>query len=73
MGLSLARGGGECGGRAQGAGHAEGQVFVLDETHSLIALKNSVETRQTPADELIAHSEGDWAGDVTRVFGAYSY
>jgi glutamate--cysteine ligase len=27
----------------------------------------------TPADELIARYEGAWAGDVTRVFGEYSY
>jgi glutamate--cysteine ligase len=47
--------------------------LVPDETHFLNALKESLETGVTPADELIARFEGDWAGDVTRVFGEYSY
>jgi glutamate--cysteine ligase len=47
--------------------------LVPDETHFLGALKESVESGQTLADELIARFEGDWAGDVTRVFGEYSY
>nr|MCU0856506.1 glutamate--cysteine ligase [Paracoccaceae bacterium] len=47
--------------------------MIPDETHFLNALKESVETGRTPADELIARFEGDWGGDVTRVFGDYSY
>ncbi len=47
--------------------------LVPDETHFLNALQESVETGQVPADELISHFESDWGGDVTRVFGAYSY
>ncbi|MGI1662854.1 glutamate--cysteine ligase [Palleronia sp. KMU-117] len=47
--------------------------LVPDETHFLNALKESVETGQTPADELIARFVGDWNGDVTRVFAEYSY
>ncbi len=47
--------------------------LVPDETHFLNALKDSIETGMSPADELIAHYEGDWHGDVTRVFGEYSY
>ncbi len=47
--------------------------MVPDETHFLNALKESVETGRTPADDLVARYEGDWAGDVTRVFGDYSY
>jgi glutamate--cysteine ligase len=47
--------------------------LVSDETHFLNALKDSVESGQAPADELIAKFEGDWNGDVTRVFGEYSY
>ena len=47
--------------------------MIPDETHFLNALKETVETGQTQADELIARYEGEWAGDVTRVFGEYSY
>jgi glutamate--cysteine ligase len=47
--------------------------LVPDETHFLDALKESVATGRVPADELIARYAGDWAGDVTRVFGEYSY
>jgi glutamate--cysteine ligase len=32
-----------------------------------------VESGKTQADELIEHYHGDWNGDVTRVFEAYSY
>ena len=47
--------------------------LVPDETHFLNALQESIETGNTPADELIEHYHGDWNGDVTRVFEAYSY
>ena len=47
--------------------------LVPDETHFLNALKETVETGQTPADEMIAHYKGDWGGDLTRIYGAYSY
>ncbi|WP_417254547.1 glutamate--cysteine ligase [Celeribacter sp.] len=47
--------------------------MIPDETHFLSALKDSLETGQSPADELIERFEGDWNGDVTRVFGEYSY
>ncbi|WP_417249758.1 glutamate--cysteine ligase [Celeribacter sp.] len=47
--------------------------LVPDETHFLNALKDTIETGQAPADELIERFEGDWNGDVTRVFGEYSY
>ncbi len=47
--------------------------LVPDETHFLNALRETIETGITPADELIAKYEGEWAGDVTRVFGEYSY
>ena len=46
---------------------------VPDETHFLNALKEIVETGRTPADELLARYQGDWGGDVTRVFAEYSY
>ena len=47
--------------------------LIPDETHFLNALQESVESGQVPADELIARYQGDWEGDVTRVFGEYSY
>lgn len=47
--------------------------LIPDETHFLNALQESLETGQTPADELIGRYETDWDGDVTRVFGEYSY
>jgi glutamate--cysteine ligase len=47
--------------------------LVPDETHFLNALKDSLESGQAPADELIAKFNGEWNGDVTRVFDEYSY
>ena len=47
--------------------------LIPDETHFLNALQESVSAGQSPADELIAKYEGAWNGDVTRVFGEYSY
>ncbi|MGH1464404.1 MAG: glutamate--cysteine ligase [Cognatishimia sp.] len=47
--------------------------LVPDETHFLNALKESIETGKTPADELLEHYHGDWNGDLTRIYGEYSY
>ncbi|MHA6326235.1 glutamate--cysteine ligase [Roseivivax sp. CAU 1753] len=47
--------------------------LLPDETHFLNALKDSLETGETPADELIRRYNSDWDGDVTRVFQEYSY
>jgi len=47
--------------------------LVPDETHFLNALQESLEDGAGPADELIGKFTSDWAGDVTRVFGEYSY
>ncbi len=47
--------------------------LVPDETHFLNALQESLESGEVPADELIRRFETDWDGDVTRVFGEYSY
>lgn len=46
---------------------------VPDETHFLSALQETVETGLTPADELLAHYNGDWNGDLDRIYDAYSY
>jgi glutamate--cysteine ligase len=47
--------------------------LIPDETHFLNGLKESVEAGRTPADELVERFQGDWGGDVTRVFAEYSY
>lgn len=47
--------------------------LVPDETHFLNALKESIETGKTPADELLEHYHGDWNGDLSRIYAEYSY
>ncbi|OAN76559.1 glutamate--cysteine ligase [Jannaschia sp. EhC01] len=47
--------------------------LVPDETHFLNALKDSVETGQVPADELLEKYSGEWAGDLSRIYAEYSY
>jgi glutamate--cysteine ligase len=47
--------------------------MVPDETHFLNALKDSIETGQVPADELLEKYNGEWAGDLSRVYDDYAY
>ncbi len=47
--------------------------LVPDETHFLNALKDSVETGQVPADELLECYNGEWAGDLSRIYAEFSY
>jgi len=47
--------------------------LIPDETHFLNALKESVETGVTPADELLTKYHGEWGGDLKRIYGEYSY
>ncbi|MEM6594796.1 MAG: glutamate--cysteine ligase [Pseudomonadota bacterium] len=47
--------------------------LVPDETHFLNALKDSIETGEAPADELLRQYHGDWGGDVSKVYEAYKY
>ena len=47
--------------------------LLPDETHFLNALKETLDSGETPADELIRHFNSDWDQDVTRVFAEYSY
>ncbi|SEN19798.1 glutamate--cysteine ligase [Palleronia pelagia] len=47
--------------------------LIPDETHFLNALRESVASGQVPADELLQLYEGEWDGDVTRVFATHSY
>ena len=47
--------------------------MVPNETHFLNALKESIETGKTPADELLDCYNGDWNGDLTHIYGGFSY
>ena len=47
--------------------------LVPDETHFLNALKESVASGQSPADELLERYHGDWDGDLSRIYAEYSY
>ncbi len=47
--------------------------MIPDETHFLNALKESVETGKTPADELLEDYSGKWQGDLSRIYADYSY
>ncbi|MEZ5912628.1 MAG: glutamate--cysteine ligase [Paracoccaceae bacterium] len=47
--------------------------LVPDETHFLNALKDSLDSGQVPADELLARYHGEWAGDLSRIYAEYSY
>lgn len=47
--------------------------MIPNETHFLNALIESVETKKTPADELMDHYNGAWAGDLNRIFAEFSY
>jgi glutamate--cysteine ligase len=47
--------------------------MIPDETHFLNALTESIDTGQAPADELLAQYNGEWQGDLNRIFAEYSY
>jgi glutamate--cysteine ligase len=47
--------------------------LVPDETHFLNALKESIESGVVPADELMSRYEGEWDGDLSRIYAEYSY
>ncbi|MCP4208665.1 MAG: glutamate--cysteine ligase [Shimia sp.] len=47
--------------------------LVPNETHFLNALKESVESGKVPADELLERYHGDWNGDLSKIYGEYSY
>ena len=47
--------------------------LVPDETHFLNALKESVDSGKSPADELLDAYAGEWNGDLTRIYAGFSY
>lgn len=61
----------ESGLKARGKEGAGG--LVPDETHFLNALKESIESGKTPADELLDRYNGEWGGDLTRIYKEFSY
>jgi len=61
----------EAGLKARARPGAEG--LIPDERHFLNALRESIQSGQTPADELLARYHGEWNGDLSRIYGEYSY
>ncbi len=47
--------------------------LLPDETHFLNALQESVVDGRTPADEMLAKYNGDWNGDLGRIYREFSY
>jgi glutamate--cysteine ligase len=47
--------------------------LIPDETHFLDALDEIVATGRTPADELLERYNGAWGGELSRIYGEYSY
>ena len=47
--------------------------MVQDERHFLHALEDSIENGKVPSDELLDRYNGDWAGDLSKIYGEYSY
>jgi len=47
--------------------------MLPDETHFLNALRESVETGKSPADELLDDYHGAWDGDLSRIYAERSY
>lgn len=47
--------------------------MIPDERHFLNTLEDSLESGRTPADELLDHYHGDWNGDLSKIYAAYSY
>ncbi len=65
--LTIAESGLKARGRVGNAG------LVPDETHFLNALQESVEEGRSPACELLAKYNGEWEGDLSRIYAEYSY
>ncbi|WP_272004833.1 glutamate--cysteine ligase [Roseovarius sp. ZX-A-9] len=61
----------EAGLKARARSGADG--LIPDETHFLNALRESIESGQVPADELLARYNGEWGGDLSRIYEEFSY
>ena len=47
--------------------------LITDETHFLNALRESVDSGMTPADELLGKYHGEWQSDLSNIYRDYSY
>ena len=47
--------------------------LIADETHFLNALRESVDSGMTPADELLGKYHGEWQSDLSNIYRDYSY
>jgi glutamate--cysteine ligase len=47
--------------------------LLPDESHFLNALQETVADGRTPADELLAKYNGEWGGDLGRIYADFSY
>ncbi|MCV2883013.1 glutamate--cysteine ligase [Actibacterium sp. XHP0104] len=47
--------------------------MIPDERHFLHALEDSIESGKVPADELLEKYNGEWQGDLSRIYAEYSY
>ena len=47
--------------------------MVPDETHFLSALREIVESGETPAEELLARYHGAWGGSLDPIYEEYAY
>ena len=47
--------------------------LLQDETHFLNALQEVVDTGMSPACELLSKYDGDWNGDLSKIYDEYSY
>ena len=63
--VEIARAGLKARGRAHGV--------IADEAHFLDPLVETVASGRTPADTLLDRYAGDWQGDLSRIYGDYSY
>ncbi|MBZ8117566.1 glutamate--cysteine ligase [Roseovarius sp. LXJ103] len=61
----------EAGLKARARSGADG--MIPDETHFLNALRESVESGQVPADELLERYYGAWQGNLSQIYGEFSY
>lgn len=61
----------EAGLKARAKPGADG--LIPDETHFLSAVKETLETGKTPADELMDQYNGDWGGNLDRIYKDFSY
>ena len=53
--------------------YAGSDGLVPDETHFLDSLKESLEAKASPAEELLEKFRNEWDGDLGRIYDEYCY